>query len=124
MPSKIDLRDNTKTVSTEALMTVYHPQDAENLDPKMVRDKVANSFWNLTGKDLSTFKTYSSKAAGFLCSFASLLSSPCPVFSTRFFMALFNFLLNLFNNDVPHLPRANSSCSSSPSGKNCLFLLR
>lgn len=80
VPSKIDLRDNSKTVSTEALMTVYHPQDAENLDPKMVRDKVANSFWNLTGRDLSIFKTYSSKAAGFLCGFASLLSFPCPLF--------------------------------------------
>lgn len=80
VPSKIDLRDNSKTVSTEALMTVYHPQDAENLDPKMVRDKVANSFWNLTGRDLSIFKTYSSKAADFHCGFASLLSSACSVF--------------------------------------------
>lgn len=38
-------RDNSKTVGTEALMTVYHPQDTENLDPKMVRDKMANGFW-------------------------------------------------------------------------------
>lgn len=44
-------RDNSKTVGTEALMTVYHPQDAENLDPKMVRDKMASSFWHLIGKD-------------------------------------------------------------------------
>ncbi|XP_067160312.1 TBC1 domain family member 8B isoform X7 [Apteryx mantelli] len=33
--SKMGQRDNSKTVSTEALMTVYHPQDAENLDSKM-----------------------------------------------------------------------------------------
>lgn len=49
--SKMGQRDNSKTVGTEALMTVYHPQDAENLDSKMVRDKMANSFWNLIGKD-------------------------------------------------------------------------
>lgn len=49
--SKMGQRDNSKTVSTEALMTVYHPQDAENLDSKMVRDKMANNFWNLIGKD-------------------------------------------------------------------------
>jgi len=29
-------RDSSRAVSTEALMTVFHPQDAENLDPKMV----------------------------------------------------------------------------------------
>ena len=50
-PSKMGQRENSKTVSTEALMTVYHPQDAENLDSKMVRDKMANGFWNLIGKD-------------------------------------------------------------------------
>lgn len=36
-PSKMGQKDNSKTVSTEALMTVYHPQDAENLDSKMVK---------------------------------------------------------------------------------------
>lgn len=80
VPPKTDLRDNSKTVSTEALMTVYHPQDAENLDPKMVRDEVPNCFWNLTRRDLSIFKTYSSKAADFCCGFASLLSFACSVF--------------------------------------------
>lgn len=30
-------RGSSRAVSTEALMTVFHPQDAENLDPKMVR---------------------------------------------------------------------------------------
>lgn len=29
-------KDGSKAVSTEALMTVFHPQDVENLDPKMV----------------------------------------------------------------------------------------
>lgn len=29
-------KDSSKAVSTEALMTVFHPQDVENLDPKMV----------------------------------------------------------------------------------------
>lgn len=49
--SKMGQRDNSKTVSTEALMTVYHPQDAENLDSKMVRDEMANSFWDLIGEE-------------------------------------------------------------------------
>lgn len=30
-------KDGSKAVSTEALMTVFHPQDVENLDPKMVK---------------------------------------------------------------------------------------
>lgn len=34
-------KDSSKAVSTEALMTVFHPQDVENLDPKMV-----NTEWN------------------------------------------------------------------------------
>lgn len=33
-------KDSSKAVSTEALMTVFHPQDVENLDPKMVNNKV------------------------------------------------------------------------------------
>lgn len=32
-------KDNSKAVSTEALMTVFHPQDVENLDPKMVNTR-------------------------------------------------------------------------------------
>lgn len=36
-------KDSSKAVSTEALMTVFHPQDVENLDPKMVNIK-----WNIT----------------------------------------------------------------------------
>lgn len=34
-------KDSSKAVSTEALMTVFHPQDVENLDPKMVNIKVS-----------------------------------------------------------------------------------
>ncbi|NXX74138.1 TBC8B protein, partial [Urocolius indicus] len=64
-PLKISQRDNSKTVSTEALMTVYHPQDAENLDSKMVRNKMANSLENLIGKAHSIFAMCSSKAADF-----------------------------------------------------------
>lgn len=32
-------KGSSKTVSTEALMTVFHPQDLENLDAKMVSRK-------------------------------------------------------------------------------------
>lgn len=34
-----------------------------------------------------------------------------------FFVAPFNFLLILFNNDMPYLHVANSSCSSTPQGR-------
>uniref|UniRef100_A0A8C3M5H0 TBC1 domain family member 8B n=1 Tax=Chrysolophus pictus TaxID=9089 RepID=A0A8C3M5H0_CHRPC len=61
VPSKIDLRDNSKTVSTEALMTVYHPQDAENLDPKMLKEKMKEQSWNILfferGHGVSMFRT-------------------------------------------------------------------
>ncbi|CAL8267162.1 unnamed protein product [Merluccius merluccius] len=40
-------RDNSKAVSTEALMTVFHPQDAENLDPKMLKEKMKEQSWNI-----------------------------------------------------------------------------
>lgn len=33
-------KDSSKAVSTEALMTVFHPQDVENLDPKMVNTRL------------------------------------------------------------------------------------
>lgn len=33
-------KDSSKAVSTEALMTVFHPQDVENLDPKMVTTSI------------------------------------------------------------------------------------
>lgn len=44
-------KDSSKAVSTEALMTVFHPQDVENLDPKMV-----NSLNSLLSK--ATHKVY------------------------------------------------------------------
>uniref|UniRef100_A0A8C7UR18 TBC1 domain family member 8B n=1 Tax=Oncorhynchus mykiss TaxID=8022 RepID=A0A8C7UR18_ONCMY len=37
----------SKTVSNEALMTVFHPQDAENLDPKMLKEKMKEQSWNI-----------------------------------------------------------------------------
>ncbi|XP_012675016.1 TBC1 domain family member 8B isoform X2 [Clupea harengus] len=40
-------RDNSKTVSTEALMNVFHPQDAENLDPKMLKEKMKEQSWQI-----------------------------------------------------------------------------
>ncbi|KAM6323279.1 TBC1 domain family member 8B isoform 3-T3 [Podargus strigoides] len=46
-PSKMGQRDNSKTVITEALMTVYHPQDAENLDSKMLKEKMKEQSWNI-----------------------------------------------------------------------------
>uniref|UniRef100_A0A673A5V5 TBC1 domain family member 8B n=1 Tax=Sphaeramia orbicularis TaxID=375764 RepID=A0A673A5V5_9TELE len=36
-----------KAVSTEALMTVFHPQDVENLDPKMLKEKMKEQSWNI-----------------------------------------------------------------------------
>ncbi|XP_062342298.1 TBC1 domain family member 8B isoform X1 [Osmerus eperlanus] len=40
-------KDTSKAVSTEALMTVFHPQDAENLDPKMLKEKMKEQSWNI-----------------------------------------------------------------------------
>ncbi|XP_063059931.1 TBC1 domain family member 8B [Engraulis encrasicolus] len=40
-------RDSSKTVSTEALMNVFHPQDAENLDPKMLKEKMKEQSWQI-----------------------------------------------------------------------------
>lgn len=37
----------SKTVSTEALMNVFHPQDAENLDPKMLKEKMKEQSWQI-----------------------------------------------------------------------------
>uniref|UniRef100_A0A8C6WKG5 TBC1 domain family member 8B n=1 Tax=Neogobius melanostomus TaxID=47308 RepID=A0A8C6WKG5_9GOBI len=38
---------SSKAVSTEALMTVFHPQDMENLDPKMLKEKMKEQSWNI-----------------------------------------------------------------------------
>ncbi|NXC73002.1 TBC8B protein, partial [Anhinga anhinga] len=60
-PSKTGQRDNSKTVGTEALMTVYHPQDAENLDSKMLKEKMKEQSWNILfverGHGVSMFRT-------------------------------------------------------------------
>nr|XP_046176246.1 TBC1 domain family member 8B-like isoform X2 [Oncorhynchus gorbuscha] len=40
-------KDSSKAVSTEALMTVFHPQDTENLDPKMLKEKMKEQSWNI-----------------------------------------------------------------------------
>uniref|UniRef100_A0A8C0BAJ5 TBC1 domain family member 8B n=1 Tax=Buteo japonicus TaxID=224669 RepID=A0A8C0BAJ5_9AVES len=59
--SKMGQRDNSKTVGTEALMTVYHPQDAENLDSKMLKEKMKEQSWNILfverGHGVSMFRT-------------------------------------------------------------------
>uniref|UniRef100_A0A672JN44 TBC1 domain family member 8B n=1 Tax=Salarias fasciatus TaxID=181472 RepID=A0A672JN44_SALFA len=39
--------NSSKAVSTEALMTVFHPQDVENLDPKMLKEKMKEQSWNI-----------------------------------------------------------------------------
>lgn len=121
---KMGQRDNSKTVSTEALMTVYHPQDVENLDSKMVRDKMANTSWNWIGKEWSISKLIPARlriSSGallvfFHLHFLYLESTGC------FFIALFNFLLILFDNDVRYLQGVNFSCFSTPQGRvDCLF---
>ncbi|KAJ0061844.1 hypothetical protein NL108_012504, partial [Boleophthalmus pectinirostris] len=40
-------KGSSKAVSTEALMTVFHPQDMENLDPKMLKEKMKEQSWNI-----------------------------------------------------------------------------
>ncbi|XP_053329061.1 TBC1 domain family member 8B [Spea bombifrons] len=54
-------KGTSKTVSTEALMTVFHPQDAENLDPKMLKEKMKEQSWKILftecGRGVSMFRT-------------------------------------------------------------------
>uniref|UniRef100_A0A8C6P6M2 TBC1 domain family member 8B n=1 Tax=Nothobranchius furzeri TaxID=105023 RepID=A0A8C6P6M2_NOTFU len=45
--SDASCKDSSKAVSTEALMTVFHPQDVENLDPKMLKEKMKEQSWNI-----------------------------------------------------------------------------
>ncbi|KAJ8266473.1 hypothetical protein GJAV_G00130820 [Gymnothorax javanicus] len=64
-PEEVTLMVGQKTsvtaVSTEALMTVFHPQDAENLDPKMLKEKMKEQSWNIHfaeyGRGTSMFRT-------------------------------------------------------------------
>ncbi|XP_015676587.1 TBC1 domain family member 8B [Protobothrops mucrosquamatus] len=54
-------KGSSATVSTEALMTVFHPQDAENLDSKMLKEKMKEQSWNILfiecGRGVSMFRT-------------------------------------------------------------------
>lgn len=54
-------KGSSKTVSTEALMTVFHPQDLENLDAKMLKEKMKEQSWNILfiecGRGVSMFRT-------------------------------------------------------------------
>ncbi|XP_042335447.1 TBC1 domain family member 8B isoform X3 [Sceloporus undulatus] len=54
-------KGNSKMVSTEALMTVFHPQDAENLDVKMLKEKMKEQSWNILfvecGHGVDMFRT-------------------------------------------------------------------
>ncbi|XP_043913562.1 TBC1 domain family member 8B [Protopterus annectens] len=58
---QISLKDSIRTVSTEALMTVFHPQDAENLEPKMLKEKMKEQSWNIHfeeyGRGVCMFRT-------------------------------------------------------------------
>ncbi|XP_078544789.1 TBC1 domain family member 8B [Lissotriton helveticus] len=58
--SMADQKGNSKAVSTEALMTVFHPQDSENLDPKMLKEKMKEQTWNFLfrecGRGVSMFR--------------------------------------------------------------------
>ncbi|XP_030637780.1 TBC1 domain family member 8B [Chanos chanos] len=38
---------SSQTVSTEALMNVFHPHDAENLDPKMLKERMKEQSWQI-----------------------------------------------------------------------------
>ncbi|XP_075691983.1 TBC1 domain family member 8B [Rhinoderma darwinii] len=57
----LDSKGSSKTVSTEALMTVFHPQDAENLDPIMLKEKMKEQSWNILfsecGRGVTMFRT-------------------------------------------------------------------
>ncbi|CAM4720242.1 TBC1 domain family member 8B isoform X1 [Lepidochelys kempii] len=54
-------KGSSTTVSTEALMTVFHPQDADNLDSKMLKEKMKEQSWNILfvecGRGVSMFRT-------------------------------------------------------------------
>ncbi|XP_053474176.1 TBC1 domain family member 8B isoform X2 [Ictalurus furcatus] len=48
-------------VSTEALMNVFHPHDAENLDPKMLKERMKEQMWQIHfaefGRGSAMFRT-------------------------------------------------------------------
>ncbi|XP_058392429.1 TBC1 domain family member 8B isoform X2 [Diceros bicornis minor] len=54
-------RECSKTVNTEALMTVFHPQNLETLNSKMLKEKMKEQSWNILfaecGRGVSMFRT-------------------------------------------------------------------
>ncbi|XP_074863593.1 TBC1 domain family member 8B isoform X2 [Carettochelys insculpta] len=56
-----DQKGSSNAVSTEALMTVFHPQDADNLDSKMLKEKMKEQSWKILfvecGRGVSMFRT-------------------------------------------------------------------
>ncbi|XP_042196567.1 TBC1 domain family member 8B isoform X1 [Callorhinchus milii] len=54
-------KESNKTVNTEALMTAFHPQDAENLNSKMLKEKMKVQLWNIHfveyGRGVCMFRT-------------------------------------------------------------------
>ncbi|XP_048192831.1 TBC1 domain family member 8B [Perognathus longimembris pacificus] len=54
-------KECSKTVSTEALMTVFHPQNLETLNSKVLKEKMKEQLWNILfsecGRGISMFRT-------------------------------------------------------------------
>nr|XP_003467670.1 TBC1 domain family member 8B [Cavia porcellus] len=54
-------KECSKTVNTEALMTVFHPQNLETLNSKMLKEKMKEQSWNILfsecGRGVSMFRT-------------------------------------------------------------------
>lgn len=54
-------KEYSKTVNTEALMTVFHPQNLENVDSKMLKEKMKEQSWNILfsecGRGVTMFRT-------------------------------------------------------------------
>ncbi|XP_036316628.1 TBC1 domain family member 8B isoform X1 [Pipistrellus kuhlii] len=54
-------REYSETVNTEALMTVYHPQNLETLNSKMLKEKMKEQSWNILfsecGRGVTMFRT-------------------------------------------------------------------
>nr|XP_012307095.1 TBC1 domain family member 8B isoform X2 [Aotus nancymaae] len=54
-------KECSKTVSTEALMTVFHPQNLETLNSKMLKEKMKEQSWKILfaecGRGVSMFRT-------------------------------------------------------------------
>nr|XP_004659216.2 TBC1 domain family member 8B isoform X1 [Jaculus jaculus] len=54
-------KECSKTMNTEALMTVFHPQNLENLNSKMLKEKMKEQSWNILfsecGRGVSMFRT-------------------------------------------------------------------